>query len=293
MRTWRREVIRPEKPYKITPHIRFFSLANKPNPWIFENEEMRRLVPFEGRYYPLVVKIQEDVPRLEILYHPDLDDEYALRVVKHVFSTDVSYDEFLKSLEGYPTLRKVAEKYLGLRPLKDLSIYESLIKIVLQQRISLRIALNILVRLIYRYSRQEIYDGCIFYSFLIVDRIAKESVEEIKEAGLTRVKARAIKDIAERQLAGDLPDLDELNVNPYEWVEKFMEIYGVGRWTAELSIASVLRDYSIAPAGDLNVMKGFFSVVGIESEEDIRDFVKNLRKWKGLIMYLLALEAKR
>ncbi len=287
--SWNSLNIYPPEPYRIVEHLHTFSLPGKPLPCIVEAQEFRRLVPIRGEYVPLRVEIDEQSPALHIFWQGDAPAEKIERIVEHIFAVDVDYSAFLSALEGYPALYHLAEKYRGLRPARSLNLYEALIKVILQQRISLRIAFRITAKLIERYGLRSSLDGRTFYSMPSPESLSSLSVDELRKLGTTRMKARAIIEVARRAELDELPGETEESENAL--MEKLMEIYGVGRWTAELAVASVAHSFSVGPAGDLTVLKGARRLLGVNGEAELRDFLRSFGEWKGLLMYLLALEA--
>ena len=205
---------------------------------------------------------------------------------------DVSYSEFLKTLEEFPKLYRIAITHVGLRPARNLTLYEALIKVVLQQRISLKFALNTTAKLVEKWGIRKKWNDRIYYSFPPAEKLMKMDISKIKSLGTTAMKAKSIVEIAKREYYNDLPDIQEVNRYPAETVELLTGIYGVGRWTAELSVATVIHDYSIAPAGDLNVMKAFARFLGLHGEMEIRIYTEKFGNWKGLLMYLMALDVE-
>lgn len=57
-----------------------------------------------------------------------------------------------------------------------------------------------------------------------------------------------------------------------------------------MAIAKVAEDFKIGPAGDLAVKRGFDKVLGVKDENQIRDIMKGLGNYGGLVLYLMALE---
>ena len=236
---------------------------------------------------PVCVEIHEDTGKIDVMCEYGKD---VLSTVKHILAVDISYSEFLRSLEKFPKLHKIAMRHAGLRPSRNLNLYEALVKIVLQQRISLKFALGTTAKLVEKWGMRKEWNNRIYYSFPPAEKLMKMDISEIKSIGTTAMKAKSIVEIAKSEYYGDLPDIREVNRYPEETVDFLTGIYGVGKWTAELSVATVIHDYSIAPAGDLNVMKAFARFLGLQGEREIREYTEKFGNWKGLLMYLMALE---
>ena len=281
--------ISAEKPYSIIPHLHKFSLPERSLPCIVENNLFWRLIPIGEMFIPVKAEIYEDIGKIDVTLECEKGcSEEVLSAVRHILSVDIRYQEFLKTLEEYPNLYKIAMKYLGLRPTRNLNLYEALIKVVLQQRISLKFALRTTAKLVERWGVRKAWKDRIYYSFPPAEELMDVDLSEIKSLGTTTMKARSIREIAKMEYHGDLPDIWEVNRYPQETVDFLTGIYGVGRWTAELAVATLIHDYSIAPAGDLNVGKAFSKFLGIQSESEIREYTERFGRCKGLLMYLMA-----
>jgi 3-methyladenine DNA glycosylase/8-oxoguanine DNA glycosylase len=88
--------------------------------------------------------------------------------------------------------------------------------------------------------------------------VAKLSDEQIRACGLSRPKLAAIRDLAAKTLAGELPHHDELHAMPDELIiERLTAVRGIGRWTAEMILMFRLGRPDVLPVNDLGIQKGF------------------------------------
>ena len=80
----------------------------------------------------------------------------------------------------------------------------------------------------------------------------------LRQAGLSRSKLAAIRDLAEKTLAGQVPTLPQLRrMSDEEIIEKLIPIRGVGRWTVEMLLIFRLGRPDVLPITDYGVRKGF------------------------------------
>ncbi len=81
------------------------------------------------------------------------------------------------------------------------------------------------------------------------------TLKELRQAGLSRAKARYVLDLAARVADGRL-DLERLtNLGDDAAVAELTAVKGIGRWTAELYLLFSLGRPDILPAGDLGIRK--------------------------------------
>jgi DNA-3-methyladenine glycosylase II len=88
--------------------------------------------------------------------------------------------------------------------------------------------------------------------------------EELRAPGLSRAKALAIKDLAARTLAGEVPTVDEAHsLDEEELISKLSAVRGIGRWTAEMFLMFRLGRPDVLPLGDYGLRRGFGVAFGL------------------------------
>lgn len=85
--------------------------------------------------------------------------------------------------------------------------------------------------------------------------------ETLRAAGLSAAKVRAVKDLAEKTLAGVVPNAARLAaLDDDAIVERLTAVRGVGRWTVEMLLLFGLGRPDVMPSADLGIRKGFMKV---------------------------------
>jgi 3-methyladenine DNA glycosylase/8-oxoguanine DNA glycosylase len=109
--------------------------------------------------------------------------------------------------------------------------------------------------------------------------------EELRGAGLSRGKALAIRDLAERSLDGSLASrrrlgrLDDAGV-----IENLCRVRGIGPWTAQMFLIFNLGRPDVMPASDLGVQKGVRAVYGLDalpSPDEVLDRTRHLAPFRS------------
>ncbi|MCE4600994.1 MAG: hypothetical protein F7C38_05455 [Desulfurococcales archaeon] len=285
----------PKPPYWFTGHLERFSLPNRPLPWIYDwgEKSCRRLIGYREALVPVKVYFRGEpwMPSVKtVIWSRSAEQARGLNeALLECIRARFDYREFLAVLDGWPRLRVLAEKYPGLRPGRTMSLYEALVDSVVKQRIALRMALRVQSRLVSRYGAKLVMKDEVFYSFPLPEALASSKVEDLYGLGLTRMKARALREIALAEVEGRLPSVGEVVRDPQGNIEELTGLYGVGRWTAELSIAMVHPRFPVGPASDLAVSRGLERLLGLKlSEARLRELLEDLGDYLGLIMYLAA-----
>ena len=90
------------------------------------------------------------------------------------------------------------------------------------------------------------------------ERILRASDEKLRGAGLSRPKLLALRDLARRARAGEIPTLAEARrMDDEELLERLTAVRGIGRWTVEMLLMFRLGRPDVLPADDYGIRKGF------------------------------------
>lgn len=81
--------------------------------------------------------------------------------------------------------------------------------------------------------------------------------DELRAVGLSRNKVLAIQDLAQKSLAGALPDTRQMaKMSDTEVIDSLVQVRGIGPWTAQMLLMFNLGRPDVMPAADLGVQKG-------------------------------------
>ena len=99
-----------------------------------------------------------------------------------------------------------------------------------------------------------------------VGMLASATDDALRACGLSRAKALAVRDVAERALDGRLPGRVDLAGLPDADVEALLvAVRGVGPWTAQMVMMFTLGRPDVWPALDLGVQEGYRLVSGADA----------------------------
>ena len=122
--------------------------------------------------------------------------------------------------------------HIVFRPVKK-NQFDTLVEIVISQFISTKAANSIFKNIRNSFNSE----------FLNEDHFKNKSVNEIKKLGLSKNKARTIKDLSNLFL--DESKVDLSNMNDEELKEKLLSVFGIGPWSVNM--------FEIFCIGNLNV----------------------------------------
>jgi DNA-3-methyladenine glycosylase II len=150
-----------------------------------------------------------------------------------------------------PVLRKLIREHghCALAPEKRRPPFQSLVQAVAHQQLNGTAANTILTRF------KKLFPG---RKFPHPEDLAKVTDEQIRACGFSFAKTRAIRDIAEKTLAGVVPSSRQIEkLSDDEIVARLTEVRGVGRWTVEMLLIFQLGRHDVLPADDFGVRTGF------------------------------------
>ena len=104
---------------------------------------------------------------------------------------------------------------------------------------------------------------------------------KLLEAGLSRAKVKALKDLATKCVNGTVPHSRSLKcMGDDEIIQCLQEIHGIGIWTAEMLLIFHLGRPDVLPVGDLGVLKGFRIAYGLKVNPEPERMLKHGERWR-------------
>jgi len=111
------------------------------------------------------------------------------------------------------------------------------------------------------------------------------TMEQLRGVGLSRNKALAIHDLAEKSLSGTLKPLHMMaRLADGEVIENLCTVRGIGPWTAQMFLIFNLGRPDVMPATDLGVQKGVQTVYGtgdLPSPAEVLDRTRHLAPYRS------------
>ena len=96
------------------------------------------------------------------------------------------------------------------------------------------------------------------------DAVAERTHEERRSAGLSNAKVRALTDLSERSIRGDLRLGDTARMTDAAAISHLCQVRGIGPWTAHMFLMFDLGRTDVWPVGDLAVRAGYARAHGLE-----------------------------
>jgi 3-methyladenine DNA glycosylase/8-oxoguanine DNA glycosylase len=160
---------------------------------------------------------------------------------------------------------------LGLTPGKAKSTFDSLTQSIVYQQLSGKAAATIHGRVCGLFE-----DGKVEPEGLIA-----LGDDALRGAGLSRSKLLALRDLAERTLAGTVPTLEQLRtMSDDAIVESLVQVRGIGRWSAEMLLIFRLGRPDVLPVTDYGIRHGFMLTYGKRSLPTPEEIARYGERWR-------------
>lgn len=160
----------------------------------------------------------------------------------------------------------------GLSPQTRRPPFQALVRSITFQQLNGTAAQTILNRVLALYPGKK---------FPTPEDILKTPDEKLRAAGLSRNKLAAIKDVAEKTIAGIVPDSRTIRKMPNEEIlERLTSVRGVGPWTVEMLLMFTLGREDVLPVTDFGVRKGFSILYGLKELPTPNDLLAHGERWR-------------
>jgi len=113
------------------------------------------------------------------------------------------------------------------------------------------------------------------------DEVLKLTKRQLRKAGLSGAKILAMRDLAQKTLAGIVPTHEEaLKLSDEELIERLDSVRGIGRWTVEMFLIFRLGRPDVLPIDDLGVQKGWSVAYGKKHMPRPKELLKFGERWR-------------
>lgn len=217
----------------------------------------RRTLEVCGNPGVLEVDLGGDEPHLELTAHlPTFDsiiDDVAR--VRSMFGLDDDVDQAEGHLLADPLLAPVVRRRRGLRVVGGWDPFETAVRAIVGQQVSVAGAATITGRMVERHGRR--LPGAVFgltRVFPTADALVDLDADRL---GLPGARASTIAGLARAVLDGSL----DLSPGP-DPRDQLLAVRGIGPWTADVIAMRALRAPDVMPSGDLGIRRAVGRLLG-------------------------------
>lgn len=186
-------------------------------------------------------------------------------------------------------LGPLAERLAGLRPPRFATLWEAFCQIVPFQQVSLSAAVATLNRFVMALGPEVVVDGKSYWGVPTPERVAATDIEALRACGLSAAKARTLRGLAERALAGELTADALEGLSDEDAITRLTRLPGIGRWSAQVALLRGLGRLSVFPSGDSGAARGLRELFPLHPQPDVvaSELLDQLGPWRGYLYFLL------
>ena len=102
----------------------------------------------------------------------------------------------------------------------------------------------------------------------------------LRACGVSGNKLAALKDLAEKSLAGVVPPVQKLRyLHDAQLIERLTAVRGIGQWTVEMMLIFRLGRPDVLPVDDLGIRKGAQIVLGLKEMPKPKELIVLGERW--------------
>jgi DNA-3-methyladenine glycosylase II len=159
---------------------------------------------------------------------------------------------------------------LELRPVK--SLFEALMRSIIYQQLHGKAAEAIHKRVLAVMKK---------HGPITPETLVKIPDADLRAAGLSAGKLRAIRDLAAKSLAGTVPTVAEARrMKEPELMERLTAVRGIGPWTVHVLMIFYLGHADVMPTGDFAIRLAFRRLYRKRKDSTPAHILKHARRWE-------------
>jgi DNA-3-methyladenine glycosylase II len=218
----------------------------------------------------------------------------AKKSISTIFDVGLDLVPFYRAVASDKTMTKIVEKLNGLKICSTPTAFEALVSSIVEQQISLNVALSLERKLIKKFGEKLVLGTDDYYAFPTPDKLCLGTLGQFRACGLSKSKAEYIRGIS-KLLSNRELNLEEMkSMDEEAIIKELLEIRGVGVWTAELTMIRGMQKYDTMPADDLGLRRcvaGYYTGGKPVSGHEARTIAEKWNPWRGYAsFYLVAAE---
>ena len=248
----------------------------------------RRLLDLGGKLVLASVQSTgcEGAPEITVELRGDAlanaDAEHAASQLRWMLGTNQDLGPFYELAANDQPMGELAERFRGLHLPRTATLFESLVLAILGQQISASVARTMRLLMIERYGECAEFEGVTYFAFPRPEAIVASTPDELRTLKLTQRKAEYIHGIAQAALE---PEWAYLTLLPDdEFVNRLIQLRGIGRWTAQWALVRGLARPDALPLGDLALRRGVSRLLRDGepvTDAEVEQLAERWRPWRS------------
>ena len=289
--------LEPRPPFRLD--LTVWALRRRPDNRVddWDGEIYRRALTLDGKVVEVAVAQTglPDAPRLEVMapgvrLSPGMKSAVT-EALDRLLGLKIDLSGFYRLAAADRRLRPLAERFRGLKPPRFPTAFEALANGIACQQVTLTLGIRLLNRLAENYGAA--ITGSHLHAFPQAPGLAGLDPERLRRLKFSRQKARALIELSDAVAEGEL-NLEGLDLLDDESaVARLLQLWGVGRWTAEYTLLRGLGRLHIFPGDDVGARNNLQRWLRLKKPLDYEGARHALIQWEpyaGLIYFHLLLD---
>ena|SRR5579872_217385 len=281
----------PKQPFRLD--LTSWVLRRRPNnTWdLWDGETYQRVLVVEGVPVDLsaVQRGDELVVTLSGAQVSSKIKKEVIAALTRLLGTDVDLSAFYRFARSDKRLAPLAERFLGFKPPRFLTLFEALVNGITCQQLSLTVGIILLNRLVEHYGR-DLYGR---RAFPEPNDIKSADPEQLVRLGYSHNKARSLIELAQAISDNRFQPAALEQASDQDVLASLQQLRGIGRWTAEYVSLRGLGRTNIFPGDDVGARNNLERWLGLRKPLTYDSAQRVLKKWApygGLMYFHLLLD---
>ena len=260
----------------------------QPVPEITKGDVFGRVMTIRSKHIPVLITQIRNSITVEYSQNEIAENDVREKI-QAVLGLNINTSQAIDICTRFPRLDRIIHSLKSIRPYSSDTIFEGLIKTIIQQQISYRAANAITKRMIAEISTPTKFNDFELYQFPQPDEIVEFGLDKLMALGLG-YKSDRIFSISQMVLNGIFPIENIAKCSHDELVSILRPISGIGEWTIQTLAIAALQDFSVFPYGDLgiqNLLGNLFNDGIRVSRNFVEEFSNSLGESGPMVLYLL------
>lgn len=242
---------------------------------------------WDGTPACLSIRFDPDVASAQITFDAEAAPDIGARfepMLRRMLGLEQTVEAFEERFRHDPAIGRMIAARSGLRVPLTATPFEALTWAVTGQQISLKAAVSLRRRLIVAAG---VHHASGLLCYPDAARLALLAEEDLREAGFSTAKARALLLLARRVAEGELPLDAWAETTPVEQIRAgLLAVRGVGPWTVDYVLLRGFGWLDGSLHGDVAVRRGLQALLGAEGrvgEAEAKAWLARYAPWRALV----------
>jgi DNA-3-methyladenine glycosylase II len=292
-------VLRPRPPFRLDLTV-----------WALRRRGRNRVDVWDGRYRralmvggaPVAVEIVQDgspeAPVLAVTASASTPLTEARTsaiagTVERMLGLGTDLGPFYRLADADPRLRRLKDRFLGVKPPRFPTMFEALANAVANQQLTLEAGIELLNRLAGAAGTLAPGTGARDHAFPDAAAVAALSVPVLRGLGFSSAKAGYLIGIGRAISTGDLDRIDLERMDRADATRALEQLRGIGRWSAEYVLLRGLGRLDVYPGDDVGARNKLRRFLDLPTSPTYPEIVAILAPWypyAGMVYFHLLLD---